>query len=153
MINDKECDFCAPHCKTCTDKTVAGCTKCLDTAFLHIDTNICHPFCLTGYIQKAGENVCEPCHNSCVDCYDTEYDSCRICKENSEPNPKTKVINGQNVTSNVCKPIRGYYITSEYSPGVKDGTSTNTPLDLSTSITLSNSNSGIIPEFQKIEPF
>jgi hypothetical protein len=44
-------------------------------------------------------------------------------------------------------------MTSEYSPGVKDGTSTNTPLDLSTSITLSNSNSGIIPEFQKIEPF
>lgn len=50
MSGDAECEYCAPYCKRCDDKKVSSCKECLDSAFLHVDTNICHPFCLSGYI-------------------------------------------------------------------------------------------------------
>lgn len=152
-IGTTECDFCAPHCKKCDDKKVSSCKECLDTAFLHIDTNICHPFCLSGYILRQGTRICEPCHNSCVDCWNTEYDSCRSCKENSKEVIASKLIKGLPVDSFTCEPNKGYYMTSEYSPGIKHGSSTNKPLVISENMVLSNSDQGIIPEFQKIEPF
>ena len=102
MISQTECDYCAPHCKKCSDKTVASCTECLDTAFLHLDTNICHPFCLQGYILRDGTKICEPCHHSCVDCSNTNYDACVICKENSTLKDYVITVNGSNVTKTIC---------------------------------------------------
>lgn len=44
-------------------------------------------------------------------------------------------------------------MTSEYSPGVKHGASSNKPLLFDPNMALSNNNGGMLPEFQKIEPF
>jgi hypothetical protein len=88
-----------------------------------------------------------------VDCIGREYDSCRICKENSIAIEHPKIIDGQSVRAFICEPMPGYYITSEYSAGVKHGASSNKPLVQSQDIILSNNNGGITPEYERAEPF
>jgi proprotein convertase subtilisin/kexin type 5 len=132
QINEEECDLCTPHCKSCTSALLKDCLECDDEAFTHTDINLCHPFCLTGYFESSPQ-ICDPCHISCQNCKGVGYDQCLSCKENSIFDPMG-TIDGASVGR--CLPNAGYFIFSEYSPGVKHGSSTNTPLVLDENLQL-----------------
>jgi hypothetical protein len=98
-------------------------------------------------MKKEGTNVCEPCHDSCIDCFDTEYDSCVNCKENSIPYNITKTFGGIKRIGQFCQPSRGYYLTSEYGKSLKHGAAANKPLEISNH--MSDEHSGLESQFVK----
>ena len=75
--NDKTCNLCYDRlCLNCTTFE-AGCTYCIDHAYLESSTKC---VCYEGYIWDEDEEKCKPCVKNCKTCNGGGYLGCSECK-------------------------------------------------------------------------
>ncbi len=65
------------YCTKSNDVIGSTCQKCPYGSILCFSETI-HYTCIEGYVLES--SICKPCHNSCISCFSTSQNGCKICK-------------------------------------------------------------------------
>ncbi|KAL4486619.1 hypothetical protein ABPG73_003923 [Tetrahymena malaccensis] len=107
---NNQCSQCNPSCKTCLDGSFNGCLTCnqdnsLIRSSLVSQSSSC--ICKDRYYQSSDLTTCLQCHATCLNCIDSQINSCVSCDTSSN----FIRSNTQTQTSQcICK--EGYYLNN-----------------------------------------